>query len=460
MGQEPTLFYRTMRRLARAAMSLFYSTIEITGVTNLDPTRPTVYAPTHPNSIIDPLLIFLFEERPLRFIARHGLFSIPVMGQILRGLGAIPVKRRSDHEGAKVDNEDSLAAAREVLEQGGVLVIFPEGKTHARLRVEPLKTGVARIVLDAEKNAPIGVRILPVGLNYLVRHAFRSDVHIGVGEPITVDESMRDALKEEPQAAVRELTARVEASLRELTVHIEREDDERLIAQVTTIIAEVREEEGLDPEGQSPAERIALVQRVLDAYRWYEEREPKRTAALRRRIVDLLAERSALGLGGENPALQHRSDRKKEGRLWREERPLLLILGAPLAAYGIATHFAPYLLMRLLLFVSPPHFYRAALMKLLVGALLFAATYGVTTAMLWMSAGPIWASIYAATLIPAGLFARRYLTEVRLHRFGPTWIWRLYRHRNRMKMLAAERDMIREELAEIRRLYLAETEGA
>jgi glycerol-3-phosphate O-acyltransferase/dihydroxyacetone phosphate acyltransferase len=458
MGQEASFLYRLVRRVARAAMSLFYSTIEVTGLNNLDPTRPTLYAPTHPNSIIDPLLVFVFEDRPLRFIARDGLFSIPIMGQLLRAIGAIPVKRRSDNEGQKADNEDSLRAAREVLKAGGVLVIFPEGKTHARLRVEPLKTGVARIALDAEKDGPIGLRIVPVGLNYLVRHAFRSDVHIGVGEAITIDASTRDRA-DEPET-VRALTAQVEASLRDLTVHIEREDDERLIAQVAAIIAEVREKEGLDPEGQSPAERIALVQRVLDAYRWYEEREPKRTAELRKRIIDLVAERGALGLGGERPALQHRSDRKREGRIWREERPLLIFLGWPFAVYGIATHFLPYVVMRLLLFVSPPHFYRAALMKLLLGALFFAAFYGTTTTMVWLASGPIAACVYLVSLVPAGLFARRYLTEVRLHRFGPKWIWRVYRHRSRMKMLQAERVMITEELAEIRRLYLAETKPA
>jgi glycerol-3-phosphate O-acyltransferase / dihydroxyacetone phosphate acyltransferase len=452
---DPTMTYRAVRRFARAVLSFFYSTIEVTGDENVDTSWPTIYAPTHPNSVIDPLLLVLFEDRPIRFVAKHDLFKVPIFGSILRSIGAIPVKRRSDHGNKSVDNTESLAACSDVLKNGGVLVIFPEGKTHARLRVEPLKTGVARIAFDAEQDLSLGLRIVPVGLNYLVRHAFRSDVHVGVGTPIVVDEDLRSEYDADPQAAVRKLTARVEEDLRALTVHIEREDDERMIAQVLAIVAELREEEGLDPEGQSPAERVALAQRVLDAYRWMEGRDPERTATLRRRILDLLDERKALGLGGENPALQHRSDRRRTVRVWREDKPILIALGAPFAAYGIATHAVPYLFMRLLLVVSPPRVYQAALIKLLAGALIFAAWYAVTTTFVFFGAGPIAASLYAMSLIPTALFARRYLAEIRLHRLGPSWVWRFFRHKGRLAMLRAERKMLADELATLRREYLA-----
>jgi hypothetical protein len=172
--------------------------------------------------------------------------------------------------------------------------------------------------------------------------------------------------------------------------------------------------------------------------------------------VDLLEEREALGLGGENPALQHRSERKRVGRIWREDRRWLLFFGAPLAAYGVATSLVPYLSMRALLWLSPPHFYRAALAKVLLGALFFAAFYGVSASAVWGLGGPIAASVYALSVVPAGLFARRYLVEMRLHRIGPSWIWRVLRHRGRVAMWKAERDLLAEELAALRTRYLAE----
>jgi 1-acyl-sn-glycerol-3-phosphate acyltransferase len=444
---ETPLLYLGLSRVAHAAVSLFYSHVEITGLEHVDPTKPTIYAPTHPNSIIDPLLITLFEDRPLRFVARDGLFRVPGFGAVLRAVGAIPVRRRMDHPGgeqnggeqnggeqggAKVDNAGALAACVDALRAGGALVLFPEGKTHARLRVEPIKTGAARIALDAEDGAR-GVRVVPVGLNYLVRHAFRSDVHIGIGAPIELDPELR-AL--ERGDAVRELTERVQESLEALTVHVEREDDERMIAQVTTIIAELREKEGLDPYGQSPAERVALVQR----------------------IVDLIEEREALGLGGERPALQHRSERRRVGRIWREERRSILVLGAPLAAYGMITHLVPYLALRALLWVRPPRFYRGALAKVLLGGLFFAAFYAATSSALWGLAGPVTACVYAMSLLPAGLFARRYLVEMRLHRLGSASMVQLLFRRSRLSLFKAERQLVADELAALRERYLAATE--
>jgi len=452
---ENSLLYRGLSRLARAAVSLFYSHVEITGVEHLDSEKPTIYAPTHPNSIIDPLLIALFEDRPLRFVARDGLFRIPLFGAVLRAVGAIPVRRRMDQQdGAQADNAGALAACVEALREGGALVLFPEGKTHARLRVEPIKTGAARIALDAEDGTR-GVRIVPVGLNYLVRHAFRSDVHIGIGAPIELDPALRGL---ERNAAVGALTERVQSSLEALTVHVEREDDERMIAQVTAIVAELREKEGLDPYGQSPAERVALVRRVVDAYRWLSRTDPARMVALRKRIVDLIEEREALGLGGERPALQHRSERRRIGRIWRDERRSILVLGAPIAAYGVITHLLPYLALRALLWVRPPRFYRGALAKVLLGGLFFAAFYAASSAAVWGAAGPITASVYAASLLPAGLFARRYLVEVRLHRLGSASMVQLMFRRSRLALFKAERQLVADELASLRDRYLAATE--
>lgn len=436
----PTRAYRAIRAVARAAMRTFYSTVEATGLENVDPKRPTIYAPTHPNSIIDPLLVGLFEDRTIRFVARDGLFKIPVMGPVLRAVGAIPVARRSDH-GDKVDNEAAFAACREALERGDVLVLFPEGKTHGRLRVEPLKTGLARIGLSG----PDDVGIVPIGLNYLVRHAFRSDVHVAFGEPL-------DPRAVDGDDPVRDVTKEVGKRLQDLTVHIEREDDERLVAQVTALVAEVRLREGLDQEGVTPAERVALAQRVVDAYRWLEERDPDRTASLRERLNALLEERAKLGLGGERPAFQHRGERRVS-QAWRDD-PLLFALGAPLALYGVVNNAVPYVVLRALLGVSPPSFYRGALVRLGAGAAIFFGSYGAQTALVASAVGPALAVPYFLSLAPSGVFARRYLAELRLHRLGPRRLLRMVRHRDRVAYLKAERDALAEELGELRTEYL------
>lgn len=453
------LFYRALRGLVRAALNVFYRTIEVTGLEHLDPAAPTILACNHPNSIVDPLLLGTFEDRQVSFCARDGLFRIPGFGALLRSVGAIPLRRRSDHGGPSVDNTGAFSACRDVLLAGGVLAIFPEGKTHSRMRIEPLKTGTARIALDAvAASRALGplppdtpsrppLRIVPVGITYLVRHAFLSDVHVAVGPPI----DPAPPPGEPEDQAVRALTARVEQALRDLALHIEEEEDERFIAQVTAIVAGIRADEGLDAGGQSPAERTALARRVLDAHRWMKQTEPYRTAHLRQRIERYMEERRRLGLGGERAAFQHRGERRKplSGPRWAA----FLLFGAPLAAYGLAVSLAPYALLRTSLRAFQPSTDRVALFKLLAGLALFSLCWAAQTAAVARFSAPLPAALFAATLLPAAFFAQRFVTETRLHRLQLRSLDTFLQAR-RMARLRAERQALAAELAEIRRRYL------
>jgi len=73
------------------------------------------------------------------------------------------------------------------LSAGGCIGIFPEGGSHDRSDLLPLKAGVAIMALGAlAKNPECGVRIIPVGMNYFHAHKFRSRAVIEFGHPIDV----------------------------------------------------------------------------------------------------------------------------------------------------------------------------------------------------------------------------------------------------------------------------------
>ena len=441
-SSTPNLLYRGLRALVRSAVKVFYGRVEVTGLAHLEHKGATILASNHPNSIVDPLLLGLFEDRQICFCARDGLFRIPGFGAVLRHVGAVPLKRRSDYAGQATDNADAFTACTEVLAKQGVIAIFPEGKTHGNLRIEPIKTGAARMALGAETAHPgLGVRVVPVGITYLVRHAFRSDVHVAFGPPIAVKD----------QGDVNELTKSIGNSLRELAVHIEHVDDERLLAQVTSFIVDVRSEEGLDGRGQSPAERTALVRRVVEAYKWLGESDPDKMADLRERLEDYMDERESLGLGGERPALQHRGERRFG--LSAKQRALFLALGAPFALFGFATCLLPYVALRMVQAPLKLSTDRIALFKILGGAVLFGGAFALQVAAVASLAGPLAAAGFGALLIPAALFARRYFIEARLHRLQLRSLGAL-RDRDRLAALRAERKAISLELAELRRRYL------
>lgn len=453
MTARPSLVYRALRATVRTALRVFYRTIEPTGLERLDTPAgeapvPTILACNHPNSIVDPLLLGMFEERQISFCARDGLFKIPVFGSVLSSVGAIPIKRRTEHTGG-ADNSGAFIAAQRVLERGGVLAIFPEGKTHGNLRIEPLKTGAARIALGVDLAKAGRLRIVPVGVTYLVRHAFRSDVHVAFGQPIEIDaDSFSGEPRDRPENVVA-LTGRMGTALRDLAVHIEKTEDERLIAQVTSIVVGIRSEEGLDAGGQNPAERTALVRRVVDAYRWLSTTDPERTATLRERIDRFMTEREELGLGGERPALQHRGERAP---FKGAARVAFLALGAPLAAFGLATSLPPYVALRAAMGLVPVTTDRQALFKLVGGAAMFSAAYGAEIAAVNHLFGPIAATVFGASLIPAALFARRYVIETRLHRLQLR-SFKAFRG-GRLAELQVERKALAAELATLRKQYL------
>jgi 1-acyl-sn-glycerol-3-phosphate acyltransferase len=97
-------------------------------------------------SHIDTVLMARFvwqSGRVPRFMIKAGLFDKPVLGQIMRGAGQIPVHRGT------TDAANSLRDAVTALERGEAVVIYPEGTTTKDPAAWPMesKTGVARLWL-------------------------------------------------------------------------------------------------------------------------------------------------------------------------------------------------------------------------------------------------------------------------------------------------------------------------
>lgn len=73
----------------------------------------------------------------------------------------------------------------ERLRNGGAVGIFPEGGSHDRTQLLPLKAGVSIMALGAMASQEgLKVPIIPVGINYFKGHRFRSRVFIDIGSPI------------------------------------------------------------------------------------------------------------------------------------------------------------------------------------------------------------------------------------------------------------------------------------
>ena len=129
----------------------------------------------HPNTLLDPAVIQTTAGRRIRFLAKSTLFAGHPLSPLIRRSGAIPVYRKIDPGVDTSRNVEMFAAVEASLADGEAICLFPEGISHAGGRLEPLRTGAARMVLD---NCAAGrpVTVVPVGLNFDALARFRSRV--------------------------------------------------------------------------------------------------------------------------------------------------------------------------------------------------------------------------------------------------------------------------------------------
>lgn len=110
----------------------------------------------------------------------------------------------------------------ERMDQGGCVGIFPEGGSHDRSDLLPLKAGVAVMALGALAEYPdCNVKIVPVGMNYFNPHKFRSRAVIEFGTPIEISSELVQKYKsggDEKREAVSSLLDVVTDGLKTVTV--------------------------------------------------------------------------------------------------------------------------------------------------------------------------------------------------------------------------------------------------
>ncbi|PGH08476.1 hypothetical protein AJ79_05965 [Helicocarpus griseus UAMH5409] len=96
-----------------------------------------------------------------------------------------------------VDQTHVYQAVFQTLNAGGCIGIFPEGGSHDRPNLLPLKAGVALMALGAlAENPDCGVKIVPCGMNYFHAHKFRSRAVVEFGSPIEVPPELVKMYKE------------------------------------------------------------------------------------------------------------------------------------------------------------------------------------------------------------------------------------------------------------------------
>ncbi len=409
---------------------------------------PLIYVANHPNVMMDPLIIgFKTPGEIPHFLGKGTLFNYRLFAWFLRKLGVIAVARARDEGSRMSANRDMLLSAYQVLRRGEALAIFPEGISHAQMRVHELEPGVARIALKAasEQVDGAGVHVVPIGLTYADPGVFRSDVDVHYGEAIAVNAFARTS-REERRAAEQELTALIHERLVALTPHVEDADLEMTIRDLSAIYADELMAEL--PESEELSRRLRADQEIIRGVKYFSKIEPELVQTFARRLRAHRRKVGRLGLG-----LDSLSSRKTT---LLPLRVLLALIFSPLALYGFVHNALPYYVPRLLARRYRQEPEMIATVKITTGAGLFVLWYIILTGTAAALAGPANALLYGLSLPLGGLITLAY--DERILQQLPLWkgAARGSRKRRRhLRRLADERAEIVGELDVLRDRYVA-----
>lgn len=387
------MIYRFVRSVVAFGLGLFYRVEVVRHVKDLS--GPVMFVGNHPNSLIDPALVFVVTDRHVTFLAKEPLFRAPVMGWLLRGLGALPVYRKQDHPQLTAKNDGTLETAAGALAEGRAITIFPEGRSHSEPQLSDIKTGCARIALRVARRG-VALRIVPVGLTYAQKHRFRSRVHIEVGAPILVPALGPDDAPDEAResAWVHALTDEVAQALRGLTINLETWEDLDLIETADRLFAlrnGYREE---DPK------RLRLF---ADGAALLRNADPERFDEVKEDVLSYRARLEAIRPGARSMSLTfHRPGLRR----FVARNLAALVFGFPLFALGMVLFAPAFLVVRLVSMLTPVARDRKATLKF-VSALVMAPAWWVALCIAgWALAGSVGLVVMLLAALPLALFTR------------------------------------------------------
>lgn len=140
----------------------------------------------HVDAVVTAYDLYRQLDRPAHALARADLWDSWRTRWIVRFADAVPVDRS-----ARTSRANSYAAAVDVLERGGLVLVAPEGRISTTFEVQPMRSGAARMAQQA--GVPIvpsaswgSHRLVTTGRPFSLRRAWAIPVEVRFGEPISV----------------------------------------------------------------------------------------------------------------------------------------------------------------------------------------------------------------------------------------------------------------------------------
>ncbi len=170
---EFKMFWYNLGKYTLGPIFRFYYPYKVINKPVVPEDGPVIFCCNHIN-FMDQFLTVLEVKRPIHYLAKNEYFLNRKVRWFFKGTGCIPVNR-------EIHDENAKEKAREVLEKGLALGIFPEGTRNKTKKVLlPFKHGA--VSLASKSNATI----IPVGITGTYK--FRTkDLKVNFGTPYKIE---------------------------------------------------------------------------------------------------------------------------------------------------------------------------------------------------------------------------------------------------------------------------------
>jgi 1-acyl-sn-glycerol-3-phosphate acyltransferase len=185
--------YSFARSLVSGILKPLYR-IETIGLENFPEDGGVLVCSNHIDNL-DPPVVGITSPRPVHFMAKEELFSVPVLGKIVPHLNAFPVKRG-------MSDREALRKGLAILKEGKVLGLFPEG---TRSKTGELGKGLAGAGFFALRT---DAKVIPCAI--IGPYKSFGKLKVVYGKPIPMDE-LRTS-----KASAEETTDKIMSAINEL----------------------------------------------------------------------------------------------------------------------------------------------------------------------------------------------------------------------------------------------------
>ena len=180
--KDGSILHGFARAWARISMKAIFSPFTVTGLDQIDTTRPHVYAVNHASALDIPAL---YAHLPFQFRILHKkeLWSYPIVGWHLKRSGQVCVDQQNPTRSV-----GQIKSALRTLKRGMPLVVFPEGGRTADGKIQPFLPGAFFLAIKAQVDiVPIALRGMYELLPMNTYHVKPRPLEMRVGKPIPTE---------------------------------------------------------------------------------------------------------------------------------------------------------------------------------------------------------------------------------------------------------------------------------